>query len=131
MHWFTLYQTANDWLVGNEPWRHLKKKTSFRSLVRFLIHVVSKKNQRVQRLTWSLPLSILALPPSCTFDNGWCQWRPLINSRGFTWQLGSNSTRDRLSGPDGDHTTKCNLYNHHFTYFPVFIYTEHVITIEY
>lgn len=27
-----------------------KNKTSFRSLVRFLIHVVSKKNQRVQRL---------------------------------------------------------------------------------
>eukprot|EP00105_Crassostrea_gigas_P024157 XP_011444304.1 PREDICTED: uncharacterized protein LOC105340119 [Crassostrea gigas] len=54
----------------------------------------------------SLRCSEAALPPSCTFNNGWCQWRPLINSRGFTWQLGSNSTRDRLSGPDGDHTTK-------------------------
>lgn len=102
----------------------------------FVFLIVSKKNQRVQHhydfdFTLSLPLSILALPPSCTFDNGWCHWRPLNNSRGFSWHLGSGSTRDRLSGPDGDHTTKCNLYNHHSTYFPAFINTEHIITIEY
>ena len=48
-----------------------------------------------------LPVS----PPSCTFDKGWCQWRPLNSSLGFTWHMGSGPTVDRLSGPDGDHTT--------------------------
>nr|XP_022335159.1 uncharacterized serine-rich protein C215.13-like isoform X2 [Crassostrea virginica] len=49
-------------------------------------------------------------PPSCTFDNGWCQWRPLNNSLGFTWHMGSGPTIDRLSGPDGDHTTTHGKY---------------------
>ncbi|XP_022335158.2 uncharacterized protein LOC111131765 [Crassostrea virginica] len=49
-------------------------------------------------------------PPSCTFDKGWCQWRPLNNSLGFTWQMGSGPTVDRLSGPDGDHTTTHGKY---------------------
>ncbi|XP_061195919.1 MAM and LDL-receptor class A domain-containing protein 1-like [Saccostrea echinata] len=46
------------------------------------------------------------LPPSCTFDDGWCQWRPQNSAQGFQWHLGNGSTPDRSSGPVGDHTTK-------------------------
>ncbi|XP_062616624.1 MAM and LDL-receptor class A domain-containing protein 2-like [Saccostrea cucullata] len=46
------------------------------------------------------------LQPSCTFDNGWCQWRPQNSTQGFQWHLGNGSTPDRSSGPVGDHTTK-------------------------
>ncbi|XP_056020518.1 MAM and LDL-receptor class A domain-containing protein 1-like, partial [Ostrea edulis] len=50
---------------------------------------------------------VASVPPSsCAFDDGWCQWRPQNNSGNFEWHLGHGPTRDRSSGPDGDHTTK-------------------------
>lgn len=44
---------------------------------------------------------------TCNFDNGLCEWFTVQDST-VTWKLGSGTTKDPSSGPDGDHSDTGN-----------------------
>lgn len=65
-----------------------------------MISILIKLN--VETLNFNV-LSTAVRGLACNFDNGLCEWFTVQHST-VTWKLGSGTTKDPSSGPDGDHS---------------------------
>ena len=72
------------------------------------IHVCITSSATTCNVIIFLSLAVAGL--TCNFDNGLCEWVP-VHGNLVQWKIGTGSTQDPSSGPDGDHSqTGSNVY---------------------